>query len=325
MGSERERVIAKSQKVCFVFASMRLLRAFRAAARSDRRLSRSVDAYDILAVLRGSNRRFVERIESAPLLVLSHADEAPSAFTRENLRPMFARAFHLLVTDPRTHPDMVAQWIRTSGIRSAERLHVVNVDDLGSPRDGYRSAEVAQLLFRLALALALDEPAASCRIVDAYLTDVTLHVRGPGYRMLHVPLVGLPEFQGQSLSAYRDFEIDPDGSYIYWPRLDVHMGWNQFLQAVDPDELRRSQQKSDEFNKRYGAAIRAVREAQGLRQSEIDGLTERQLRRIEQGECRATSSALTALAKAHGLATNAYLDNLARTMKASARELSLAP
>ena len=113
----------------------------------------------------------------------------------------------------------------------------------------------------------------------------------------------------------RNFEIDPDGSFIHWPDLDVHLGWNQFLQAVDPAELLKAQQRSAGFNERYGAAIRKVREAAGILQSKVEGLTERQLRRIEQGECRATTAALTALAKAHGLDVNAYMDGLAKAMQ----------
>ncbi len=84
--------------------------------------------------------------------------------------------------------------------------------------------------------------------------------------------------------------IDPDGSFIYWPDLDVHLGWNQFLQAVDPAEFRKAQQRSAEFNARYGAAIRRVREAAGIVQSGVEGLTERQVRRIEYGESRARRS-----------------------------------
>ena len=57
-----------------------------------------------------------------------------------------------------------------------------------------------------------------------------------------------------------------------------------------------------------------VRAAAGIRRSQVEGLTERQLRRIEQGQCRATIAALTALAKAHDLDVNAYMERLAKAM-----------
>ena len=108
--------------------------------------------------------------------------------------------------------------------------------------------------------------------------------------MLHVPLESLPALKGRSRAAVRNFSIDPDGSFIYWPDFDVHLGWNQFLQAVDPAELRKARGRSAGFNKRYGAAIRKVREEAGILQSQVEGLTDRQLRRIERGvpchDCR---------------------------------------
>jgi hypothetical protein len=129
--------------------------------------------------------------------------------------------------------------------------------------------------------------------------------------MLHVPVSAIQALRGQSRAVLRSFKIDPDGSFIHWSELDIHLGWNQFLQAVDPAELRKAQQRSAGFNARYGAAIRKVREAAGILQAKIEGLTERQLRRIEQGECRATTAALSALAKAHGLSMNDYMERLA--------------
>jgi hypothetical protein len=218
---------------------------------------------------------------------------------------LVAKAFHLLFTEPATHPDQVAQWMRTTKIRSEDRLHVVKVDDMGAP-------QVSELLGRVCFALGKGGNRGS--IIDAYLVGDTLLVRGPRHRMLHVPLGSLSTLKGRPPAAIRKFMIDPDGSFIYWPDLDVHLGWNQFLQAVDPAELHRTQQRSAGFNRRYGAAIRKLREGSSIRQAGVEGLTERQLRRIEQGECKATTGALNALATAHGLDVNAYMEELTKAM-----------
>jgi hypothetical protein len=198
--------------------------------------------------------------------------------------------------------------MRSTNIRSESRLHVVRVQDMEAP-------EVAQLLGRVCFALGRDGDGGRGGIIDAYVVGDRLFVRGPKHRMLHVPLESIRALKGQPQDAVRNFVIDPDGSFLYWPDLDFHLAWNQLLQAVDPAELRKAQQRSAGYNKRYGAAIRRVREAAGIRQSKVEGLTERQLRRIEQGESRATTSALTALAKAHGLEANAYMERLAKAMQ----------
>jgi hypothetical protein len=151
-------------------------------------------------------------------------------------------------------------------------------------------------------------------IIDAYIVGDRLFVLGAKHRLLHVPLGSISALKGQPQALVQNFAIDPDGSFLYWPDLDVHLGWNQFLYAVDPAEVRKAQQRSAGFNERYGVAIRKVCEAAGIKQSNVEGLTERQLRRIERGECRATTAALAALAKAHGLDANAYMERLAKAM-----------
>jgi ribosome-binding protein aMBF1 (putative translation factor) len=117
-----------------------------------------------------------------------------------------------------------------------------------------------------------------------------------------------------SLQQRNHFQIDEDGDQVYWPDLDVHMGWSQFRQAVDPASRIRAQQKDARFNKSYGAAIRDLRESHGLNQSDIRDLDERTVRRIEQGETRATANAIEKLAAAHRMKTNDYMQELANRL-----------
>ena len=288
----------------FYATSPRLARAYRIAARHNRNLARFAEMQELGNT--SITPEITKHVEKPEMVVLSHVDEGHLLLSDERLEPIVSEAFHLLFTEPATHPDQVAQWMRSTQIRSENRLHVVRVDNLEAP-------QVAQLLGRICFALGRDSTRGG--IIDAYLSGDSLLVRGPKHRMLHVPISSINTLRGQPRAVLRDFEIDPDGSFVHWPDLDVHLGWNQFLQAVDPEELRRAQQRAAGYNTRYGAAIRKVREEAGISQSKIDGLTERQLRRIEQGECRVTRTALATLAKAHGLDANTYMERLAKAMK----------
>ena len=102
--------------------------------------------------------------------------------------------------------------------------------------------------------------------------------------------------------------------FLFWPHADVHLGWEQFVQILDPAAAIAAKQRSREFNKRYGSAIRAVREAHELKQSEIAGFAARHLRRIEHGEQRAAKKNLETLANAHDLPLEAYLKEIASSM-----------
>ena len=236
-----------------------------------------------------------DRSDDVQMVVLSDIEDDHSPLFESRVEPVVSRAFHLLFTGPTTHPDQVAQWMRSTRIRSENRLHVVRLEDMEGPA-------MSQLLRRVGFALGADGGRPG--IIDAYLVGERLCVRGPKHRMLHVPVSSIVALRGQPSAVVRNFSIDPDGSFLYWPDLDAHLGWDQLLQAVDPGELLKAKQRAAGFSKRYGAAIRRLRELRGIRQSQVDGLTERQLRRIERGESRATPSAITALAKAHGLDAN---------------------
>jgi transcriptional regulator with XRE-family HTH domain len=92
------------------------------------------------------------------------------------------------------------------------------------------------------------------------------------------------------------------------------MTWDALEQAADPRALLEARQRSARFNRRYGAAIRALREGKGLRQSDVPGLDSRHVRRIERGGQRVTLNALRKLAQAHDLSVTQYMDALARSM-----------
>jgi hypothetical protein len=295
----------KRRVVEFYATSPRLAHAYRHAAKHNKSLARLGEIQELRHA--ATMHDLGKHADEFKMVVLSHADDDDQLVLIDSrVAPVVSGAFHLLFTGPATHPDQIAQWMRSTNIRSENRLHVVKVEDMEAP-------QVSQLLGRVCFALGRDGSRGG--IIDAYLVGDRLFVRGPKHRMLHIPLDSIRALRGQPRAAVRNFSIDPDGSFLYWPDLDVHLGWNQFLQAIDPAELRKAQQRSAGFNERYGAAIRRVREAAGILQSKVGSLTERQLRRIEQGECRATTAAIAALARAHSLDVNAYMERLTKAMQ----------
>jgi hypothetical protein len=287
----------------FFAASSRVAHAYRSAVKRNRNLARCAAIHELgHAVTLSETAKHVHELY---MVILSHADDDHLVLTDPRMGPVVSEAFHLLFTEPATHPEQVAQWMRTTNIRSENRLHIVRVEDLEAP-------QVSELLGRICSAFGPQSSRGS--IVDAYLGSDVLFVRGPKHRMLHVPIASISALRDQPRNVLRNFQINPDGSFIHWPEADVHLGWNQFLQAADPIELHKAQQRSAGFNRRYGAAIRKIREEAGILQAKVEGITDRQLRRIEQGECRATLSALRDLAKTHGLDVNAYMEKVANAM-----------
>jgi len=147
-------------------------------------------------------------------------------------------------------------------------------------------------------------------ILDAFWVGDTLEVINPSLARLRIPVEKLAGLRGKTRERLHRFEIDESGSYIHWPDPDVYYDWEHLTWALDPSLELRTPGRSREFYKRYGTAVRRLREAHGLNQGDIHGLGERQVRRIEEGESRLMVNSLRKLAAAHGLSQADYVSEL---------------
>jgi hypothetical protein len=195
--------------------------------------------------------------------------------------------------------EAVASRLPRLNIRNPHRLHVTAEHDVRS---------IAELVYRLLSGMAKESGAPA--IVDAWVENEQLVLLSPSFDRLSVPLEKLARFIGTAESKIKSLEIDEDGRFLHWPHADVHLGWRQLEQIIDPASALGDKQKTAEFNHSYGAAIRSLREATGLKQSDIAGVTDRHLRRVEHGELPASKAMLEALAEAHGRSLEDYLKEL---------------
>jgi hypothetical protein len=115
------------------------------------------------------------------------------------------------------------------------------------------------------------------------------------------------------------FEVDEDGSYIHWADPDIHIDLDAIRAAIDPEEHAKAETAKALHDGRYGAAIAKLRLAKGLKQSDVEGLSERQVRRIEKGE-GTTFEALRRLAAAHRMDFDPYLREVAALVANPAAE-----
>ena len=209
------------------------------------------------------------------------------------------RARHLVFSEGMPIESLASR-LPQLAIRDAHRIHVAREGDPES---------ISEILYRLVSAMA--QPREAPTILDAWVEGEELVLISPSFERLSVPLKKLEKYIGKTKTKIRRFEIDEDGRFLHWPHADAHLGWEQMMQIVDPTTAVLAKERSGDFNRQYGAAIRSLREEAGLRQAAIAGLTERHLRRIEQGQQAATSAALKSLAKAHGMSIDEYMKELA--------------
>jgi hypothetical protein len=213
----------------------------------------------------------------------------------------------LLIFDQGIPADRLSSRIVDLQIRTSQRFYIFD-----SAEKSHLMDFVCSVLRRFTSAQEAEGEAD--RILYGNIRNGFLHVVSSNFNRLEVPLDRIPELKKHEPRKIENFEIDDDGAFIYWPAFDLHLGWAQLQQAVNPEVALKAAQKSEEFNRRYGKAVRTIREKNGFKPTEIAGLSDKQLRRIENGECRLTSNAMEALAKAHKLAPNDYMKLLADSL-----------
>lgn len=109
-----------------------------------------------------------------------------------------------------------------------------------------------------------------------------------------------------------NFEIDKYGSTISWLDKEIEMSFDSLLYHVDERHKAKVDKENLIRHKGYGDAIRKLRKESGLTQDDISGLSERHVRRIEQGLQPPTSKSLELLATAHDLSLAKYLAEVAK-------------
>lgn len=157
--------------------------------------------------------------------------------------------------------------------------------------------------------IALSRSAPWEGLIDAYVVSDLLCVLLGDMVEREFPRRELPQLRNASRKVFENFSIDSAGSFLYWPDLDLHIGASQMLQAVDPTYL------ADVEIERYtmasvSQALQAMRVERDLRQTDIEGLSERHVRRLEKERARLTVDAAEKLARAFGQDLGGFLNEL---------------
>jgi len=152
-------------------------------------------------------------------------------------------------------------------------------------------------------------------IVDAYVLLERLVVVLGDMTIREFPKARLPKVGRMGAEDFERFVVDSSGSYLHWPEGDVHLGASQLLQAVDPMYL------TDVEIQRYAKekvslALLDMRNERGLKQTDIVGLSDRHVRRLENEEIRLTVDVAEKYAVAFGLDLSEFLAELGRHLTA---------
>lgn len=154
--------------------------------------------------------------------------------------------------------------------------------------------------------------AAEKLIARATVVGDRLFVLTCSLELLRIPIRSLSALRQLQRGQLAEVEVARDGAYLHWPAADVHLDLEALRAAVDPSWRQRVEAERLRHDRRFGEAVASFRADRGLRQSDIATLSERHVRRIEDGLSMPRLETLRRLAKAHGLTLGDYLDEVAR-------------
>ncbi|MGL4883709.1 MAG: helix-turn-helix domain-containing protein [Waterburya sp.] len=141
----------------------------------------------------------------------------------------------------------------------------------------------------------------------ASASENALFVMGCDLKTWEIPFSCLPCLDLVPQSEKGNFQLDEDSSYLYWKCADLHVDLEEIKAAVDPKFKEQLLVEKLEYGKSFGKAIAFVRKAHQLNQSDIEGISDRHLRRIENEGQQPTLDVLKKLAASHGLDLEDYL------------------
>lgn len=152
-------------------------------------------------------------------------------------------------------------------------------------------------------------------IASASVQDGILSVWSCEPRLYQCPVSDIAALAGLSAGGTRALEVSSSGSRVHWDDGDVDLDLDAIRQHADPEVRKAAESKYRADALQYGKAIRQLREDHGLRQNQIPGLSDREVRRLEQGVVLPHSRTLKKLATAHGYSVGEYMNALAGLSK----------
>lgn len=143
-------------------------------------------------------------------------------------------------------------------------------------------------------------------IAKATVLGDRLLVLSCGMEKFEVAFADLPCLKNIPTAERGNFTISEEGSYLYWEKQDIHLDLDALRCVINPQIKAKFDAQRLTHDVLFGKAIAALRKQHKLKQSDIIGLSERQVSRIEKGEGTKVAT-LQLFAQAHKMELNDYL------------------
>lgn len=148
-------------------------------------------------------------------------------------------------------------------------------------------------------------------IADAAVFDDKLYVQDCALNTFIIPFEKTKPLRKIPVKNRRDFSISQEGASISWDAFDVEFDIDLLREIIEPERIAGCKLTGMAMDAMFGKAVANFRKQSKVSQNDVKGLSDRQVRRIENGEF-ATLKSIENLANAHGLPLDVYLTSIAK-------------
>jgi hypothetical protein len=145
---------------------------------------------------------------------------------------------------------------------------------------------------------------------------ISLQVTAADFTEITIDSKKINSIAKMSYNELQNFEIEEYGFYITWPKQDIHLNLDSFKMISDPKIMKKRIKEIEKEKSNFGELMKNFREANGkLTQKDFGNLSERQIRKYENGENFPSYESLQVISHSYNMSVNDYLNALSEFKK----------
>lgn len=156
---------------------------------------------------------------------------------------------------------------------------------------------------------AVEVKAESDLILDANIIDNHISVTSCDFKSFYGPISDISALKDLKKEDL-DFTIDKHGSYLHFASKDIHIDLGSIRYVWDKQYRKQEIANSVDRIKDFADRMQIFRRERSFTQSDFEGLSDKQIRRFENGEQVPTYSALEKISQSFDMSVEEYLQVL---------------
>ncbi|MBS0289815.1 MAG: helix-turn-helix domain-containing protein [Proteobacteria bacterium] len=178
------------------------------------------------------------------------------------------------------------------------------------------SSESKLILRRIINAYKIQAPSELIAKFSVYKEEndeVFLQITAADFTELTINPKTISALANMTYDQLLQFELEEYGFNVCWPKKDIHLNLESFKIVTDQKFMKKRMKEIEKDKKEFGALMKKYRESSSeFTQKDFGGISDRQIRKYENGENYPSTESLQTISATYGLTINDYFEKLAQ-------------